>query len=721
MTLDVARARFTLAVVFVLSGLSALIYQSAWQRLLSLSAGMDLYSVTAVVGAFMAGLGLGNIAGGRLADRLSPTRSVVAYSVAEGLLALSGASSPWTLPWLSKVVAPLLVTPAWGFAFHFALLLVPTALMGATLPLLARGVVRHAAEIAPFVGRLYGVNALGAAAGALLMAGPWFLSHVGLGGALLIAAGLNVTCALGAFRLTRLAVEPLPADSSPPSSPAWGAMALYAVTGFGSLGLEVVWFRLLNVVGRSSTYTFSRLLFLYLVGLSVGSLVASRFATRLTRPARAFAWAQLGIAAWALIGPWAVVRYFDFVGKVREVPRDLLAPLVVLLVPTVLMGAAFVFMQRAVSQRVGSVGADTGGLLFANTVGCVVGTLVTAFVLLERWGTPRTLLVLASVFAAVGLWTVALERGPLRRLGALVLALGPVALGWAAFPQGTAFWAPLHGVPAAALSPREDAACMVAMVEEPGPTHTLFISGERQNGVPFDDFHVRLGTLPVAAHPQPRRVLVIGLGAGSTPLGVALDPRVERIDCVEICPQEKPLLEGLAGRGVREMQVLFADGRVRHHFQDGRRFLLDAQGTYDVIITDTLLTKSAYSGSLYSREFYALVASRLGPGGVFAQWVPSDRVYQTVHSVFPHVTIPTAKRLDGQPELLLASMEPLRVDAGELMHRLQSFRLEVLPAQQATELVQTAADLGPSERSLPAPSSADLNTDLFPRDEFESW
>ncbi len=709
--------------VFFGSGASALLYQALWQRLLSLHAGMDLFSVTVVVAAFMAGLGLGNLAGGALADRLTPRGAVVAYGLAELVIGLFGLASPTLLYAWYPALSPHLESTAAAFAFHFGLLCLPTFLMGSTLPLLSRALVRDA-SIAPDVGRLYGVNTVGAATGAVATAGPWLLSHTGLEPLVFGAAALNAVAGVAALALAaRLApTSNAPrATGSAPSAAAlpWAWLAAYGLTGFIALGLEVVWFRLLNVVMSSNTYTFSRLLAVYLVGLGLGSVLGARLLRRVRSPERTFLWLQLATGLSALSGPVAVTRAIEAFGYPAWIPlRNVWIPLATLLLPTLLMGVSFAVIQAIVSRRLEQVGRSTGALLFANTLGCVAGTLVTGFVLLAHLGTPATLRLFAGASVAIGLAAVA--RAPAARRAALALPpLAATAALMLALPDATRFWQLLHGADGQGFVAEEDHSCVTALVERAPGTHTLFISGEIQNGVPFDDFHVRLGWVPPLFHPAPTKVLVIGFGAGSTPYGLAADPRVERVDTVEICGSEYPLVRALEGR-FEQVRVLFSDPRVRFLVRDGRKFLVDTSERYDVIITDTLLVRSSHSGSLYSTEFYALVKSRLAPGGLLAQWAPTERTLRSAAAVFPHVARIGGPQITPADSFFIAGDQPIAVDPATLSQRLARTRRAGLPDRQWDDLTRFVD--GAFVEPAPPPGPADdVNRDLFPKDEYGHW
>lgn len=707
--------RAFLFIVFFGSGASALLYQALWQRLLSLHAGMDLFSVTVVVAAFMAGLGLGNLAGGSLADRLSPRGAVLSYGIAEVFIGLFGLASPSILYRWYPSLSPHLTSTAASFVFHFALLCLPTFLMGSTLPLLSRALVSNT-SIAKDIGALYGLNTIGAAAGAFATSGPWLLSLGGLEPLVTLAAALNGVAGIVALALAFIAsnvkasVEPSRAAEPLP----WRWLTIYAVTGFIALGLELSWFRLLNVVMTSNTYTFSRLLAMYLSGLGLGSVVGTRLLSRVSNAPRTFFWLQLATGLSALVGPALVLGAIEAFGfPTRVAPRNLWAPLVILFIPTVLMGVSFTVMQSVVSRALERVGRSTGSLLFANTVGCVAGSLVTGLWLLDVVGTPATLRLFGVSLAVFGVF--AAQRVVTR------VAVVAVAVGLAmAVPSSVPFWKALHDSAPANFSVVEDGSCVTALAERTPGQHTLFISGEVQNGVPFDDFHLRLGSVPPLFHSSPKRVLVIGFGAGSTPFGLLADPRVEHVDTVEICGSEYPLVRALEERGFSEVKTLFADQRARFIANDGRKYLVDTTERFDLIVTDTLLQRSSHSGSLYSVEFYELVRSRLAPGGMLAQWAPTPRTLLSAASVFPNVVAVGGPGVNPTESFFLATESPVIFDRDQLVTRLAASRAEGFTEPQRAELRRFIDGAYFHEVPRP-PADAELNTDLFPRDEYGRW
>src|SRR5262245_57445933 len=311
---DVPHRRLVVA-LFAVTGFSALCLQVVWQRVISIHGGVDLFSSATVVAAFMAGLGLGNLVGGTLADRLGPRRSILAFAVANLGIGLFGwASIAIFYDGYQALAAHVQSLPA-AFAFHFVLLVVPTTLMGLSLPLLSRGVVRNVGEAAPVVGRLYAANTLGAAVGAAV-AGWLLLGNLGFDGTVRLASSLNLVAAMIVFALWRnapreSATGAAPAAAARDASPRGAAfaagrvgpwLALYAATGAAALALEVVYFRLVDGIMRSNSYTFAHVLTLYLLLFGAGVAAAGERARRSVRPDAAFLWVQFWIGAASLVG-----------------------------------------------------------------------------------------------------------------------------------------------------------------------------------------------------------------------------------------------------------------------------------------------------------------------------------------------------------------------------------------------------------------------------------
>jgi predicted membrane-bound spermidine synthase len=733
-----------LEVVFFATGFAALLLQVVWQRIISLHAGVDLVASTTVVAAFMAGLGLGNLLGGFVADRLSPRATLAVYAASAASVGIYGLLSPTLLYDGYRAVAPSLGVAS-TFGFNLLMLAVPTTLMGVSLPLLARGVVSTVNEAAHRLGRLYAINTFGAALGACL-SGWYLLGTLGFVASIRLASACYLFATLVALWLWRSAGEepasaPTPSTTSGPD-PAWPWYLAYGLTGSIALGLEVVYVRLVDALMRSNAYTFAHVLTLYLISFAAGSAVGARRVGQAARPGHTFLKVQLGIGATALLGvllllhmPLPPVRemfesYFASDGYLSTGPSrpetaraaakflfvHLLGPLLVMGAPVFLMGFAYPFVQAEVTRELSRVGRGTGRLLFANIVGNVAGTLVVSFVLLDALGSAGTLRVLAGLSIALGLWGVWRGRAdPGHRSvawgGLAVVAVACVAV----FPGNERLWGFFHAAPAERFVLVEERACVNAWVTKEQGEQVLYLNATSQNGWPYDDFHVVIGIVPSLMHPSPKRALAVGLGAGSTAWGLLQDERLERVECVEICGGEVDLIRHLATtKSSAESRQLLEDKRSHLLIGDGRKHLLTAKDPWDVITVDAMRPNGASAGNVYSREFYELVRARLAPGGLFAQWVPTGRVLQTVQRVFPHVLVMEVP--GGRGEFLLAADQPVPFEREVLLERLSARMASFSEAQRAS-VRAFASSATARVAGAPVPG-ASINTDLFPRDEY---
>jgi predicted membrane-bound spermidine synthase len=428
-----------------LSGVSALIYQVAWQRMLGLFTGSDVRSVTIVVGAYLAGLGIGSLLGSLVADRLSSRRAMLLVGLCDLLIALFAFGSKLLFYDLLFVrMSGLAASLPAMLAVAFATLLPPTLLMGVSMPMLARAIVRGIGEAPRLISILYAVNTCGAAVGTL--AAGWYLvgargfdGAVYLGGQLSLAAALMAFVLLPLFRDDDRAGAQGRAKVGLRDAPreVWGWCALVCASGFIAISLEVLWFRALKVMLQPNAYTFAHMLFFILVSYAIGGWLGAWLIRRINSPTRAFLLVQSLAALYALGFVLLTHAWYDTYNQLMEdshgqmlAPGGLLdadplallqlpangylwLPLLMLVPPNVLIGMGFPFAQKAVQTSPAAVGQRAGLVQMANVLGNVLGSLLTGTVLLDTLGTAGTL----QLIGAIGTGFAVVLAARLVRLG----------------------------------------------------------------------------------------------------------------------------------------------------------------------------------------------------------------------------------------------------------------------------------------------------------------
>ncbi|MBN2371291.1 MAG: fused MFS/spermidine synthase [Vicinamibacteria bacterium] len=731
---------------FFLSGASALVYQVGWQRILALHSGVGIYSIAIIVSAFMAGMGLGSSLGGVASARFSPRQALLLFAVIELAIAAFGVLSPVVFYDLLYLRAAWLYGSLWRAGLlHFASLIVPTTLMGMSLPFLVRAAVGDAATAGRVVGLLYGINVLGASLGAL--AAPWLLIRFfGISGALRLAAAGNVIVALLALvigwswiaaRTSSMRSQPAAErDTLEEKQPFALWLALYAFSGFLALSLEILWFRIVSVAVKSNSFTFGAVLFVYLFGCAAGSLGGALFVHRVKRPLRAFLLCQIGILLYASAGALLlVVLPLDAPGYRllvafwqggNRVTADaviiarlfIVFPAVLYGPAAILMGMSFPILQRAVHDDADACSRKVGWLQTANISGCVLGSLLTGLAGLHWLGTTgslRALLLIGLLFAFVGF-----RRRSLRPLFGAMGAMQLMTLAMA--PSNEDFWLRLHGTTSTAAIVDEDATGVGAIVRLTNH-HAIYTDGKAQSQFPFGGTHTYLGVIPLVIHPDPQEVVIIGLGSANTAWAAGCRNETRRLIVYEICAPQHRLLTRIAAETLNErgmdarfdhLRSFLRDPRVDLRVADGRSALESDARLFDVIEADALWPEFSYSGNVYSREFFTLCARRLKPGGLACTWVPTQRVGKTFRSVFPY-----SIRIHDRG-ILIGSLAPISIDVETWSARLNA--PDVTRYLGGPAAIQHIHSLLAKARPAAMVRKADIgfNHDLFPRDEFVS-
>lgn len=733
--------RFALLVgAFFLSGFGALIYQIVWQRMLGMFAGSDAVTAAIVVGAFLLGLGVGTLAASLFADRLSAARALVAFAACElGIGAFALLSRAFLYDFVVAELGPVVQSRWTVFGVSFLGLLVPTFLMGLSLPILSRAAVERLETAAGRIGWLYGANTLGAGVGALI-AGWLLVGLFGYEGAIRIGAGLNAAAALIALGLIGgrrgpPVRQPGAADRGPSATnagPGFGLATwclLVFVSGFGIVALEILWVRVLGVTAQYNAYSFASILGIFLLADGAGMAAASVLLARVRDPRPAFFVLQAAAALYALLTIWgvAVLQGWPALGDMVAVDawrlrgEGLIAVLALTVIavapPSFLLGASFPLVQKAVQRDLAKVGARVGVVQLTNIVGNAAGSLFTGLVALHWLGTAgatRLIAVLAILLLLAWLAHLAWRRTSAGAAAPAAVGLALLA-GAAAFPGNAAFWTRLHRVqPAetAILAEDRSGIALLRLADDRGP---LFIQGFTQSTLPFLPVHAFLGAVGPLVHPNPDSVFVIGVGSGGTPYAAGINPATRAVRAIELVrPVYAVLGDYAATRPDSAVGRMLADARFELIEGDGRREIFAGGQRYDVIESDAILPESSHSGLLYSREFMEAIRDSLNPGGIAVQWAPTARTLATFRSVHRYVVV-------VRPfNVLLGSDQPIPFARPQLTARLTEPAVSaylraagVDPAALARGIEAEPLRFGPAN----PPAAEALNTDLFPRDE----
>ena len=728
------------------SGFCALVYQTAWLRMFRLVFGASTAASAAVLAIFMAGLGVGGLWLGRWADRHPSPLGLYAtlesgIAVSAGLSPWLVALAQWVYVGLGGS-ARLGLAGSTGVRLVLSTLVlaVPTFLMGGTLPAVARAVERSADSSRRVVGLLYAVNTLGAVLGTL--ATTFFsLEVLGIRKSIWIAALLNLLVVLAARGLSRemaretarempAAVpspgEPREPEETPPPEPAaespWVGRLVpvaAAVVGFSFLLMELVWYRLLGPLLGGSSYTFGLILAVALLGIGAGGLLygAGEGGRRPTLLAFAgtcslealclalpFALGDRVAVLAALLRPLSGAGFYALAGGWTAVT------VLVVLPAAVVAGYQFPLLIALLGAGRRRVGREVGVTYAANTLGAIAGSIAGGFGLIPWLTAPGVwrlvallLLALAGVAIVLG-WRAGRRGGESRRAAGLPLAAGALGLlccaatgptpFWRHSPIGagrvtTADWNGPNDVKSAIETQNRRIVWQADGVESSvaldlSEEYAFIVNGKSDGSALGDSpTQVMSGLVGAVLHPGVRRVLVIGLGTGSTAGWLARVPTVERVDVVEL----EPAIVHVARTLSQINQDVLANPKVHLVIGDGREVLLTTSETYDLVFSEPSNPYRAGVASLFSADFYRSVRRRLRPGGIFLQWLQGYELdaqvvrtaYATLASVFPAVE---SWRIQSADLLLMATLQPV-------VHDLDRVRARIATEPYRTALART--------------------------------
>ncbi len=630
-----------------LSGAAGLIFQIAWLYECGLVFGNSLWATSIVLSSFMGGLALGNALVATFERRVRFPLAV--YAGLETIVALAGVALTYTLPNLTRIVAPLTraaTEHTWlvnliRLAVAFAILVVPATAMGATLPIVVGALARGRSRLGGVLGHLYGWNTLGAVVG-VVSAEVVLIKHLGIRGSGLTAALLDLSAAaIAIWRARRVeagAPDAVRKTTQPASPIQWRALASAFLAGGALLGLELIWFRFLTMFVLSTTLAVSLMLASVLAAIAAGGLAASLW---LKRPTSASPIVAVALA----LGSVTVLSYTTFQWlttgtQIGEWYRVLWLAAALTAPTAFVSGAFFTVLGDAMARgKPDAATATTAWLTLANTAGAMCGPLIAVFVLLPAFGIEGALFTLALVYGVIALvapreprkqHSVAPWRSPVTAVTALVFALLFIT-----FPFG--LMSRSYFV-RSVQAYTDDGSAVVATRE--GSSDTVLLMRQQWMGKPVYDRMVTNGFSmsgtavpamrymryfaywPMLMHEMPlNKALVVCYGVGVTAGAVTDIASLESIDVAEISPDVVAMSDVIYANGRSPLH----DPRVRLHLEDGRNFLQTTNERFDLITGEPPPPRTPGAVNIYTREYFQLLYDRLAEGGIATYWVPVAR------------------------------------------------------------------------------------------------
>jgi spermidine synthase len=715
--LDIPRQKLLLLPLFFLSGLSALIYEVIWARMLSLVFGSTVEAVSAVVTAFMFGLALGSYLGGKWVDRYHDTIRIYAFvELLIGLLSLSLYFIIITLPDAFHAIRSLTGISSSAFqgasyVFEFLLVALPATLMGATFPLMVKAYISSRNYIGEGTSLIYATNTFGAVLGALLT-GFFLIPSFGIRATVAIAASINLLLAITSLLIRRYhpawasGISSAPVGDgklnlreliipSPPPLVAWSMFTVLSLSGFVAMAYQVAWTRLLTMVIGNSVYAFSAILTTFLAGLAIGSLLFVRQIDKVRDKLLLLGVVQATLFLTVILSlPMMDSLPLLFIALFKGLANSFLGLILIdfiivssaILIPTVLMGVTFPIAIRIYAHKTDTLGEGVGRLYSANSVGCIFGAFLAGFYFIPSIGVQKTIVALSGLNLAAAIILIVQSETLRSHIKAVAIPLSVFFyfLTSAVMPTwnvrllnlGVYFNADLfkgaesHMMGLNRFSDEskllfyEEGVGGTVAVTEANNHLSIQINGKTDGGTSTVDIppQIMVSALPLLVHPSPKSVEIIGLGSGISTGTATLFP-VDRIECVELLPEvvkANRYFSGFNHNALNDRRVVLLVDDARHHLTYG-------DGEYDVIISEPSNPWISGVSNLFTLEFFKIAKEKLREGGIMSQWIQLNSIdtnelkilLNTFRNVFPHVSVWASS---PQDLVVLGSMKRINLD-----------------------------------------------------------
>ena len=703
--------------IFILSGASGLIYQVIWMRQLTLIFGSTVFATSTVLTAFMAGLALGSYYFGRKIDEStqSPLRIYALLEAGIGAFCLVW---PLILTALGaiyvlihrNVTSEFYTLSLIRFVLTVGVILIPSTLMGGTLPVLTRFFVKRLEQLGTNIGILYALNTFGAVVGTVA-AGFFLIEALGIRWTLGIGIAINFSVAAVALALAQKAsgtedvsnqqenlveeteiLQSTNTESREPMADSHLALWAIGISGFCALAYEVLWTRIMVFFLGSTTYAFATMLAAFLFGIALGSMVFSRWVDRIKQPIAVFGTVQLGIGLFALI---LMPAFEELYGMSQAFQSTFGASrfwaffscFLVMCLPTFLMGASFPLVTKIYTGSARQLGKSIGNVYAVNTVGSILGAFCAGFILIPLLGIRPSIVL-----------TVALNTG----IGCLlVLRSGRLTETWRSLLQGIGIGMPVLNVGLAVIllltvnqplflkstifktqrpgdtliDYNEEVDATVTTLKDDEGVYRLYVdTNQAADASRWDSpSHRVIAHLPLLLHPRPKQALVVGFGMGLT--SHSITQHGVRVDAIEL---SSGVISAAQKHFTHVNGNVFENPLFSYRLNDGRNHILMTKTKYDMISTGIIHPLvSAGSSNIYTADFYRLCRRILSEDGIMCQWVPLHRlpeghykmIVRTFIEVFPHTTLWYKYTPDFV--ILIGTPEPLRIDYKNFMARAQ--------------------------------------------------
>ena len=729
--------------IYFFSGFAALVYQVIWQRWLAFFTGISSVNISLIVSAFMAGLGIGYLVGGYLSDRLKQGKHVMYFFAAEVGIGFFALFSKFLFyDWMFVANSSFQLGSVYLYLTLFLLLLIPTFLMGVSLPLLSKA-FKNMGNQGNFISLLYFTNTLGAAVGTMLTA-FYLIPKIGFENAIYVAAALNFFCGFSVL-LYGYYEKKLEAHQDTIELPSKNSieedlnvpfrfwLIQYFISGFTAISFEIIWFRMIDVMMKSYAVTFSIILAIYLGSMAIGTWLGVLY-NKKYQTDRLKTFLRIQTALYTYVALSIVLLYFSienlgfleplrvfFEGydeissfKLRIITMFVI-PMFLMSVPTFIMGFSFSISQNIIQKDFSLVGKKLGSLQFINIAGSTAGAWFASLIGFELLGTSLTLkLLILTGFLYIGiLWYKRLVN----RLYPVLMSIFLLVLVFFV-PGKEEFWRVISGVKEESHFIFSEDKTALSSVKIGKTEATVFINGLGQSHFPMrtDYFHVMLGAVPAFVHPNPERIGIIGLGSAGTLYGASGRAITKQLVCWEVIKSQPNVLYDYVKR-TRDSSAYFIlnDKRLELKLEDGRKDLQSSEILYDVLEADALRPRSSFAGNLYSVEYFSLLKSKLKPNGIAVTWAPTERIKNSFGAVFPYV-------YQIQESLYIGSVLPLNFDKETILKRFdEPFTIDFYKRAQIDAKVIMSNFLSTLKviQYGKVIDSKDINTDMWPKDEYQ--